>query len=293
MVGGEGGVFKQNELYCPIVNNLFTILMKLLNGNLEERVLVLLIAKSPLPVADLIKAINSGRARYTKQGIYRVLRKLKREEKIVIHRSIIAVDDLWIARLRDVLEKGSGGNSLVGSLSGLGRHERVALKLKGLTHLDQVWSNIFINLESRIRTSTPVFLYNPHDWFLLLREETEKIHTRLLSKRRRHIFLAVRGRTFLDQQMKTLRRTKDFHCSTGCTANAPEYVAVLDEYVLMVKVKDRDRKRIDSIFNDALNIDDAKSGLYGLDDKAESTLVIQKNKRLAQIWRKRISREFY
>jgi len=215
--------------------------MRLLNGNLEEMILIALLNKSPLPTLDLIKKINSGNIKFTKQGIYRVLRKLKKEEKVVMYRSIVSVNDLWLAKWNDVLEKSGHDVSLVGDLTNL----------------------------------------------------TEKIYNRLLSARRRNTFLAVHGRTFLDKQMMNKRRSNDFRCSINSKVNANEYIAVLEDYVLEIKLGNRENRIIESIFKAADNVEDAKSSMYEIDKNAKSTLVIEKNKIKAVKWRKRISNEFF
>ena len=267
--------------------------MRLLNGNLEEMILIALLNKSPLPTLDLIKKINSGNIKFTKQGIYRVLRKLKKEEKVVMYRSIVSVNDLWLAKWNDVLEKSGHDVSLVGDLTNLTEMEKISLKIRSLTHLDQIWSNIFLKIEPKMGKSSCIFLYNPHDWFPLLREKTEKIYNRLLSARRRNTFLAVHGRTFLDKQMMNKRRSNDFRCSINSKVNANEYIAVLEDYVLEIKLGNRENRIIESIFKAADNVEDAKSSMYEIDKNAKSTLVIEKNKIKAVKWRKRISNEFF
>jgi DNA-binding PadR family transcriptional regulator len=267
--------------------------MKLLNGNLEEIILVTLLHRSPLPTPDLIKETNLGKSKFTKQGIYRVLRKLKKEEKVIIYRSVISINDLWLVKWSDALEKSGHGISLVGDLADLTEKEKISLKIRSLTHLDQIWSNIFLKIEPKMGKSSRLFLYNPHDWFLLLREETEKIHIRILSARRRKTFLAVHGHTFLDKQIMKNRRGDDFHCSINSKVNTDEYIAVLEDYVLKIKLGNRENRIIESIFEAAEDVEDAKSSMYEIDENVESTLVIEKNKMKAAKWRKRISNEFF
>jgi N-acetylmuramic acid 6-phosphate (MurNAc-6-P) etherase len=89
------------------------------------------------------------------------------------------------------------------------------------------------------------------------------------------------------------RRGDDFHCSINSKVNTDEYIAVLEDYVLKIKLGNRENRIIESIFEAAEDVEDAKSSMYEIDENVESTLVIEKNKMKAAKWRKRISNEFF
>ncbi|MDR3557903.1 MAG: hypothetical protein P4L61_00030, partial [Candidatus Pacebacteria bacterium] len=216
--------------------------MNLLNGNLEETILTALLHRSPLLITDLIKEINSGagKPKFTKQGIYRALRKLHKEEKVVINESIASINDLWLVRWNDLLEESGHGISLVGDLGDLSEKEKIHLNIKSLTHLSEIWSNLFLKIEPKMGKSSRVFLYYPHDWFPLLRKGTEKTNIRIASVRRRKTFLAVHGHASLDKQVMQNRRSLDFRCSINSEINADEYIAVFEDYIFTIKMDNRE-----------------------------------------------------
>ena len=267
--------------------------MKLLNGKIEEAILTSLLQKKNVSTTDLVESMKTGKTKATKQGIYRVLRKLKNEEMIIIYKSIVSINDLWLFKLRALVEDKGGPSSLIGNLEDLKEKEKISLKIKSLTHLDQIWSNIFLSIESKIPSDVALFLYNPHNWFILFREETDKIHIKRLAKKQRQTFLVIGGTTDADREITKSVRTRDLHSSVNAKIKSKEYLAILGDYIIKVKLSDQENRLIDSVFTNLKNLEDIKTTLYELDMKATSTITVEKNKIKAKEWQKRLSRDFF
>lgn len=74
--------------------------MKNIEKSIEEIVIDLL-QKGSLSINDLIKEISKERENTTKQGGARVLRKLSKEEKIIIHNKNISLNLHFIKKMNN------------------------------------------------------------------------------------------------------------------------------------------------------------------------------------------------
>lgn len=261
--------------------------MKIFNGHLEEVILMTLFKNGPVLTTDIVKASGA-----TKQGVYRVLRKLKSEEKITVFKSVVSLNELWIFKLSSLLSTQTQGSSLVGDLSRLKEKEKMSLKIKTLTHLDQVWTNVFLSIEQKIDFSMPLYLYNPHNWFYLLREKTDRVHMERLSKKNRMTFLTVSSSSNSDQEIRRLMRTEKFRYAINTKINLNKYLAALGDYVIEVILSENSNAKINDAFKKLNDLEEVKSELYEIDKSAVGRIVVEKNATKASSLIKRLSRNF-
>lgn len=285
-------VLKYLKYFIDVVNKLFTILfsMKLFNGNLEETVLTLLAGTSFLSTTALIQRVRHIRGIVTKQGVYRVLRKLRAEEKVIIYRSRVSLNVLWIETLKHFTERQSHF-SILGDLRSLQDGEQLSLRTTSLISLDQLWSDLFSSLEQILPAHHPLFLYNPHNWSILMREETDRIHIERLIKRSRPIFLTIGSATPLDKETVT-RVRNSFQCSIRSLA-LNYYVAVLGDYLIYVKFSRKGTILIDNVFRTITSPHESKLRFLHLNKKISARITIMRNTQKALTWKRRLAKDFY
>jgi hypothetical protein len=125
------------------------------------------------------------------------------------------VTDYFTTVKKNYLQKGSQGNFLE-----LGEKERIKYYFNDVHKADIFWTHAYFLLLETLRANEPVFLYNPHEWFLLARTENEKsvIESTI---RQNHPFLITSGSTtFLD---KSVRKYFDGDMSQYHTLKNPLY----------------------------------------------------------------------
>ena len=66
-----------------------------------EQLTLKTLQKGTISTIKLIENIFALRPKTTKQGVYRVLRKLKNEEKIVIHGKFVSLNLHWIKNMNE------------------------------------------------------------------------------------------------------------------------------------------------------------------------------------------------
>jgi|CXWL01.1.fsa_nt_gi hypothetical protein len=266
--------------------------MELLTKNLEGLILDLLLVEGSLTTKDLIEKL-SRKHPCTKQGVYRALRKLRSEEKIVTHQSLVSVNNFWREQMQSLLRLHDAGSSVIGDVRELRKGDKLSLKLRGLSTTDQVWSHLFVGLEKELPSRYPLFLYNPHNWLSLLREETDRIHAQRLEQNHRPTYLIVGSSGDLDKAVTQAMKFKYFEYSFNARIHQPDYMAIIADYVFQLKLLGDGNSHIHSIFSTENDVLSAKNLLVKLDKKIACRIVIEKNPAKALLWKKRIGKDFY
>lgn len=266
--------------------------MKLQGTHIDETIVHLLLRHSPLTTGELIQKIRLQRGSVTKQGVYRSLRKLRAEEKVVMYRASVSINELWATHMRTLFGK-RNRPSLIGDLLHLEEGERIFLKLKSLTHIDQVWSDIFITIEKGIPRKHPLYLFNPHNWFIILRPVTEQLHIKRLSSQRRMTFLNIGSLTPLDKETIKAIRNSQLKCSPDPKLTHPDYIAVISDYLIRVQLSQKDNRTIDEIFKKEKTIGEASIALSHIDTRVSGRIIIEHNKKKSHQWKKRLAKNFY
>ena len=265
--------------------------MHILTGHIEELVLTALLKEGSLTTSELLER-SFRRHHYTKQGVYRVLRKLKAEEKIVVYKSVVSINNFWRDQLQSLLAAKDPDTSIVGDVRGLKKGDRLSLKLRGLSTVDQVWSHLFISVEKDLSNRHPLFLYNPHNWTALLREETDRTHAERFEQSQRPTYLVVNSTSKLDKAVTQAMQFKYLEYSFTTKLRIPFYISVIADYVLQIKLLGEGNAKIDSIFTSEHDIVTAKDMLAKLDHQISCRIVVEKDPVKAALWKKRLGKDF-
>lgn len=266
--------------------------MQVFDGHIEGIVLTALLRQGALSTKELIERVGQARSGTTKQGVYRVLRALVKQEKIIIYKSLVSINELWREQVSRTL-----GGPVVGvrfaNLEHLSEGERLDFRANTLVHADQVWSQLFLGVEPAIPAKHPLYVYNPHNWFIILRPETERLHAeRLLT--RRPVFLSIGGTTALDRETGKLAHADGYECALSPRIKNASYIAVIGPYVTETKISKRSAQQISAIFKTTENLEEARERLATVAASRISVRIsIEKNAHKAQQWKKRLSHEFF
>ena len=148
------------------------------NPGIEESVLKIL-QRGSLPVSELISGVDAVRHGATRQGVYRVLRKLKRDEKVIIQKKAVSLNLQWLRKMSEYFSLAQYyyspkyGNS--DFFLNLGEREKIAFTFKTLLDLDIFASHVIHMLAEIMGKHESVFAFNPHEVFSYGRKESEKM----------------------------------------------------------------------------------------------------------------------
>jgi DNA-binding PadR family transcriptional regulator len=266
--------------------------MKLFDGGIEEIILQAALIKPGISTEDLIKRVAQKRGGVTKQGVYRVLRKLKKEGKVVVYRSSASINALWLERLRSAIS-GQTGRSLFGDLGVMKEGERIVIEGKSLAGTDDLWSEAFINVENKTGTKHPLYLYNPHNWTILLRPETDELHIDRLGTKGRQVFLSIGGRTALDRETVRITSRTKVHCSISSTLRTADYIAVLGDHIFLIKLSRKGKNLMDDIFRKNILTEKAMREIGEVSSRISAKIFIERDAKKARVLKKKIARDFF
>ena len=180
--------------------------MSLLQPKKIEELIVANLKKRPVVTTKLVVDIASQRRHTTKQAVYAALRQMKAREEIVSYRGTSALNVTWLNRLAGFVAAAKGAyvglEASEDELAALSPGDSITYYFRNPLKADVFWTHAYYLFMEQAPPGEPVYLYNPHEWFLLARKqnELEVIRTTIASGRK---FLVLCGsRTPLDKYVR-------------------------------------------------------------------------------------------
>lgn len=160
----------------------------------------------PILMLDLIKKIQNDRPKTTKQAVYAALRILKQNEQIITYKGMASLNLSWLNSMVNYfsLAKSSyvKGDSAQGSFIDLENKEKIKYYFNSPTRADVFWTHALYLLVERSEVKEPIFIYNPHEWFLLARYNNENEIFKTVTRKGHRLLLTAGGNSFLDRYIK-------------------------------------------------------------------------------------------
>lgn len=271
------------------------------NQSIEQLVLKIL-QKGTIPTIKLIESVSIIRLKTTKQGVYRVLRKLKAEEKIVIHGKSISLNLHWIKNMNEFFSLAQFYYSpKVASPDGflnVREKDKIVYFFKNLNLLDSFWSHAFHMFAEVLDPKEPILVYNPHEWFAYARQETEQTLIKTMNEKNRQVLITVAHSDPLDKELKK-KFGSDLLQYDIADKNIFEkqnyYLNIFGDCLIEVFIDQKIAKQIDDFFKKTKFFDDkAREELLEIISKnGKNKLVISRNKKKTEKYKKILSKNFY
>lgn len=194
----------------------------------------------------------------TAQGVYKALRKLKREEVITVHGKMVSLSLIWIERqiakysgIAQTYQTARRENYFLQLHPG----EHVAFKFKTLRELDLFWTHAFVLLEAQTKKELPMYAVVPHDWFSSLRPESDKIWSKKLRESARPQGVVITHPTKFDKGVVVERRstTKQLEFVLGENPfhqDEREYLNVIGQWIFAAKIDNAINRKLVAWIND-------------------------------------------
>ena len=255
-----------------------------------EDLILQVLENSPEDTKILIEKIRIVRPKTSKQAVYKALKKMRIDEVIVQTREQVALSDVWLKKLADFVERAQlnyrttvhpGINFL-----NLKQGEKIAYTFKTFEAADIFWAHAFGVLSEVLPKTIPLFLYNPHEWFILVRPESEIFLFEGLKKAGKQLFVIVGNKDHLDIHAGKYFDGKSLHyfATDNHLFSKPNYyVNVFGDFLIEVWLDERTSVAIDAFYKNTKEFD-GKAKLELLEiiaRKGKNKLVINHNKRKA------------
>ena len=171
-----------------------------------EDYILLHLREKPVLMLDLIHKIQQDRPKTTKQAVYAALRVLKQNEQIVTYKGMAALNLTWLNTMENYFNLAkhnySEGNFDQGNFLDLNDKEKIKYYFQNSVKADIFWTHAIYLLMAKAKPNEPIFLYNPHEWFLLARNENELGFFQEATRASHQICLTSGHATFLDKYVR-------------------------------------------------------------------------------------------
>ena len=166
-----------------------------------------------------------------------------------------------------------------------------------LYSLNNFWSQLLLVLVGSVHNKT-LLGWNPHPWFHLIQTAQEEKYIQALHALRAKLFLIIGGQTYLDIWASQFwdKKTVEYAYAKAATFGfkRSEYINVISEYVVTVKLDAVTTKKIDSLYDAAIRPEDINLPeiIAMLNSDVRAAVWLEKKPAKAQKIRKQFERFF-
>jgi len=258
--------------------------------------------KGTVSIVKMIESIHLARPKTTKQGVYAVIRKLKKQETVVVHKKNISLSGVWLKSMEDFIDQAmyntkqitSSGNSFLQLRPG----ERMQYYFRNPILTDAFWSHVFITLIDESVSEQPVLIYNPHEWFLLARNENEVgLFNRIADRGQKLAILAGNSST-LDKSVRSYLKNPLMMYETlpkNIFIKENYYINVIGNFIIEVWIDQKIQAKIDQFYlnNNKFDTLEKRNLEEILMQKGKNRFSITNNKRKADALRSKFKKYFF
>lgn len=268
---------------------------------IEEFVLKLL-ADGPMPAMGLVKKISLLRLRATKQAVYSAIRKLKKVEIVVVHGQIVSLNSLWINKMSDFFAEArhrySLGTAETEGFLAIADGDKITYNFKDPATADAFWGHAFDILAGVMEKTEPIYIYNPHEWFLLAREESETTLFKRITDEKRQILITTPGQSALDKHVKKFfdGTYAQYYLAPHHQFKKPNYyVNIFGDFIIEAWIDEKTHEKIENFYKNHETFDEeAKKEIQNIiGSQGKNKISISRNKEKAEKLKKTLGKEFY
>jgi hypothetical protein len=272
--------------------------MSLIQPKTTEEAILNLLAKGPMGTVDLLSAV-AKRLRITKQAFYAGLRKLKAEEVIVVYKGTASLNTVWVSRMGDWVDMARAAylsNLSASSIFGLKERESVSYTFADTKHLDAFWGHSQSILVNETPATEPVYSFDPHYWFYIAREETERDLVDSVVAKGKQFLMTVGGSDPLDRAIRSdfSDDSRQYHIE-DVFGRDDYYIVVIGNYITEVVLDAKLVGEIKKLYASQAELTEAVVADFKklLLVPARHKLKISRNSRRARAIKTRLARNFF
>jgi hypothetical protein len=227
-------------------------------ASLEYQIITHLQKKSWV-IVELIEELRRIRPKLSKQAVYQILRSLKRGEIVIVLSKRVSLSSIWIDRMHEFFSIAKyayeGGASVPEntpneSFLNLEDGDSISYLFKNPNATDVFWAHALNILMGIMPKDEPVYLYNPHQWFLLARTESETLLLDQALRENHRWFQYISHKTPLDDFTKSFfKRPHLVHTQEKQYFKENYYVNLFDDFIIEVVLDPKTQSAVDEFYN--------------------------------------------
>ena len=275
--------------------------MNLIKKDSIEEYILNHLKNEPILMLKLVQKIKLDRPGTTKQAVYYVLRKMRKDSQIVIYKGVAALNISWINSMINFYAIAKYNYTKTGygdfSILNLENKEKIKYYFNDPIKADIFWTHILYLLMSFCPKGEHYYLYNPHQWFLLLRSENEqKLFDDMVISGRKVLQL-VGSNTYLDKYVNKYfnNNEKQFFANEKAWFSNNYYLNVIGDYLIEVYLDKTMSQELDDFYFEtkSFNAPDQEKLKNIIDKEGRVRIVVSRNNKKAEKIKKRFDKYFY
>ena len=271
--------------------------MNILNPADIEGLITRFLTEGPQSTHELYELLLLVRPS-TKQGFYAALRKLKKEDVIVVYKKQVSLNTTWIRSMQDrlsVMSRAYLGSAELSGILDLGDRESVSLSFTSTHHLDAFWGHAQNVIIEATPAREPIYAYDPHYWFYIARRKTESQLLSDIARAKRQFLITVGGTSPLDRLIKRDFNSDELQYNIDRLFPGENYYAsVIGDYVTEVWLDQKLADSVNELYSSVTRVDEEV--IRRMDEllsmRARSKIRITRSKSRAQKLKRRLRRNF-
>jgi hypothetical protein len=268
-----------------------------------EEVIITSLAQKSTSSGKLLLEARKVKPLFTKQALYAILRRLIKEEVIVKHGKHFSLSSVWIGKMTNFFASANEQYGIhqesVDFLS-LADGDKISYNFKSPEETDRFWGHAFDVLADLMPPhhdkKEPIYIYNPHEWFMLIRQESELHLFRKLAADKRQLWLLAGHRHTLDLHVKQFfdGTYLQYHTLSEPLFDKPHYyINVFGDFIIEAFLDVTVAEKIDQLYISASEWnEELKKELSTITTKGKTRIVISHNTRKAKRIKKMIGKYF-
>lgn len=270
--------------------------MRLFDHSLESTIISLLRPRG-MEGTQVIKETRRSFPSVTKQAVYQILRRLRKEEVVVVFKKEYVLSEVFVNKVIDFFEAAKRNLSKSDPLLNLLDGEYISYHFKNSYITDQFWAHAFIVLSQFCHKGMPVMLYNPHEWFYIARESSERSMFEILDKSGIPALVLVGTTDPLDivAQKYFQHGLFQYYAKQMSNQKRNYYLNIFNDYFIEVWLNPHVSCAIDEWYRNTKVLNDqAKKELQSIIGREGKTKIrISRNKKRANRLRRLFKKDFF
>ena len=220
-----------------------------------EETIVNLLSRSTYRTTTLLSEVQKKHS-ISKQAFYGTLRRLKKAQIIFTNEKIVQLNKLWVEMLinftKDVAHTYDEEYRMESKYLNLEPGERVNYNFNSIEEADIFWNHAVLLLVKNHDLRKPICVYNPHEWFLKARPDTEKLVITRLAEQGALLLYVIGGHTDIDKNI--VREMNTWHANIKASLSEKKllpsnrYINTYGDIIIEMKIPIATSDKIDTWF---------------------------------------------
>lgn len=261
-----------------------------------EEVIVDMLADGPHDSLILLNKVET-KAKVTKQGFYRALRELLKDEIVTKNKQLVLLNPLWTGRIESFVERlhtiSTPKEAEV--LLRLAEGDTMVFRFKSVVDLYLLWNHYFFIFCQR--TQGPVVFFNTHNFWALIRSDIENAMYAWIKNNNKEAYCIIGHDTHLDRVTSDYIKNDygiNLAYETSPSTRETFFPAIFGDYIMSTVLDVTTVNSINELYQKYQQWEPAvQKELEDIIGRMKrSKVVIERNKKKAEGFRKKFMKYF-